>query len=114
MAKTVKKETVKKEPVKKATPKKATPKKAAGAKGSGLTKPMIISEQLQKVIGKKTCSRADTMSLVWKYIKENELQVPTDKRTIAPDTTLAGVTGKTPFGMMQLAGKLSKHLTNIE
>lgn len=99
MAKATKKAEVKKE------------KKSASKKGSGLMKPMLVSESLQKVIKKKSCSRADSMKYTWEYIKKNKLQDEKDKRTIVPDAILAEVTGKNPFGMMQLAGKVFKHLS---
>ena len=95
----------------KATTKKTVTKKETTKKGSGLMKPMMVSESLQKVIKKKSCSRADSMKYTWDYIKKNKLQDENDKRTIVPDAILGEVTGKKSFGMMQLAGKVFKHLS---
>lgn len=101
--------TEKKLTTKKTTDKKG--KKSTEKKGAGLMTPMLVSESLQKVIKKKSCSRAESMKYTWEYIKKNKLQSEKDKRTIIPDNILAEVTGKTPFGMMQLAGKIFKHLS---
>ena len=116
MAKKVKKVT-KKTPAKKTTKKTVTKKPVKkttkkNAKNTGLNKPMKVSESLQAVIGKKTCSRPQSMKFIWGYIKENKLQDTNDKRIINPDAKLSKVIGKKPINMMKLAGATFKHLSD--
>lgn len=77
----------------------------------GLMKPMNCSSDLSAVIGKKKCSRAETMKLLWAYIKKNKLQDEDDKRTIIPDSKLGRVLGSRPINMLKIAGKISDHLS---
>ncbi len=48
-----------------------------------------VTEDLEDIIGKKTSSVAEIQELIWKYIKDNKLQSPLDKRYIIPDQKLA-------------------------
>ena len=48
-----------------------------------------VTEDLEDIIGKKTSSFAEIQELIWKYIKDNKLQSPLDKRYITPDRKLA-------------------------
>ncbi len=48
-----------------------------------------VTEDLEDIIGKKTSSVAEIQELIWKYIKDNKLQSPLDKRYITPDRKLA-------------------------
>ncbi len=90
--------------------KTAYEKPAKGAKrGRGaLLKP---SKELSAIIGTDPLSRGDATKKLWIYIKEKDLQDPTNKRRILPDKLLTKVIGKEGIDMMKLAGFLSKHLS---
>lgn len=78
------------------------------AKGSGLAQPVEVSEELYEIVGKSPTTRAHITKMVWKYIKENDLN---EGRQIYPDEVLAACTQTRPFDMMKLPGLLKDHIT---
>lgn len=80
-------------------------------KTNALQKPVQLSGALEDVIGKGPMTRAQVTSKIWEYIKGNNLQKPSDKRTIVPDAKLAGVIGKDEISMFKMTAEVSKHLT---
>lgn len=48
---------------------------------------------LRDITGKVAATRSEYVRLVWKYIKENKLQDPTDGRFIRPDQRLSKLMG---------------------
>ncbi|XP_009774096.1 upstream activation factor subunit UAF30 isoform X2 [Nicotiana tabacum] len=58
--------------------------------GSGFLAPVRLSDALVKFfgIGENALTRADVIKRIWQYIKENELQDPSDKKTIICDERL--------------------------
>lgn len=80
-------------------------------KTNALQKPVQLSGALEEVIGKGPKTRAQVTSDIWKYIKANNLQKPSDKRTIVPDAKLSGVIGKDEISMFKMTAEVSKHLT---
>ncbi|MDJ0979778.1 MAG: SWIB/MDM2 domain-containing protein [Erythrobacter sp.] len=78
---------------------------------NALQKPVQLSSELEAVVGKGPMPRTEVTSKVWAYIKANDLQKPTDKRTIVPDAKLGAVIGNDEINMMKMTGKISKHLT---
>ncbi|XP_055815797.1 upstream activation factor subunit spp27-like isoform X2 [Solanum dulcamara] len=58
--------------------------------GSGFLAPVRLSDALVKFlgIGENALPRADVIKRIWQYIKENELQDPSDKKTIICDERL--------------------------
>ncbi|XP_009629952.1 upstream activation factor subunit UAF30-like isoform X2 [Nicotiana tabacum] len=58
--------------------------------GSGFLAPVRLSDALVKFFGngEKALTRADVIKRIWQYIKENELQDPSDKKTIICDERL--------------------------
>jgi len=86
--------------------------KKAGAKGKGgrFQKEQTLSKELADVVGEKKLSRGQVTKKIWEYIKKNNCQDPSNKRTIIPDEKLAKVFGSTePVDMFQMARLLSKH-----
>ena len=82
-------------------------------KKTAFMKPVTVSEVLSTVVGAGPMPRADVTRKLWDYIKENKLQDTTNKRMINPDANLAEVFGSADqIDMFQMAGKISKHLTN--
>ncbi|WP_379545711.1 SWIB/MDM2 domain-containing protein [Qipengyuania sp. DSG2-2] len=80
-------------------------------KNNALQKPVTVSPELENVIGKGPMTRAEVTKKVWDYIKANDLQKPTDKRTIVPDAKLGGVIGKDEISMFKMTAAVSKHLS---
>ncbi len=80
-------------------------------KNNALQKPVTVSPALENVIGKGPMTRAQVTSKVWEYIKANNLQKPTDKRTIVPDAKLGGVIGNDEISMFKMTAAVSKHLS---
>ena len=80
-------------------------------KNNALQKPVQLSPALENVIGKGPMTRAQVTSKVWEYIKANNLQKPSDKRTIVPDGKLGGVIGNDEISMFKMTAAVSKHLT---
>ncbi len=76
---------------------------------SGIQKKLKISAELEAFSGVKELSRAETMKVLWDYIKANNLQNPENKKEILPDAKLATIIGKEPINMMKMAGALAKH-----
>jgi DNA topoisomerase-1 len=86
-------------------------KKGTKVKKTTPQKGVKLSKNLASLLGQKEASRPEATKLIWDYIKEHQLQNPTNKREIIPDKALAEALGQTtPFDMMKLAGLLSKQL----
>ena len=88
----------------------ASPSKPRTKRQSGFTKPVQLSTNLSEFLGMITCSRTDVTKLVWKYIKDNNLQNPADKRQILCDAKLQILfDGKSKVGMF----KMTKYLSDV-
>jgi upstream activation factor subunit UAF30 len=86
----------------------------AKKKVSGLTKPMKVSDDLEAIIGVSEASRPECSKLLWAYIKENNLQRPTNKQYFTPDKKMAKIFGKDEirgFGMQKFLGA---HLSPLD
>jgi len=62
--------------------------------GGSIHQKFRADEHLERVTGEQFATRAQFVSLVWKYIKENNLQTKEDGRVIVPDETLSRVMGQ--------------------
>lgn len=69
------------------------------------------SQELHNLLGLEKITRPHMMKVLWKYIKQNNLQNPQNKREILPDPKLAAVVGSSPISMFHLGGALGKHLS---
>lgn len=79
---------------------------------SAFMKPMSISEELAAVVGKGPMPRSEVVKKLWAYIKENNLQDPTNKRNINADEKLKKVFGgKSVVNMFEMTKLVSKHLS---
>jgi hypothetical protein len=70
---------------------KRSTRKASSNTNSGFLKPVEISEKMAKFTGWSSSeprSRVDVTKHICKYIKDNNLQNPQDRREIIPDKTL--------------------------
>lgn len=82
------------------------------AAGSGLAKPMNLSAELQAVVGAGPMPRTEVTKLLWKYIKENNLQNPENKREIIADDKLRPIFGgKDKVNMFEMTKLVSAHLS---
>merc|ERR1711936_207494 len=84
-----------------------------GGKGSGLTKPMKVSADLADVIGTKEASRAQCIKLLWKYLKEHNLQDSENKQYFFPDKKMGKIFGTERIRAFGMAKFLGAHLTPI-
>ncbi|CCC69076.1 hypothetical protein NCAS_0C00860 [Naumovozyma castellii] len=91
--------------------KKKRKRKDAEGSNSISAKKYVLSEPLQQLIGEKELPRTQVVKMVWSYIKEHNLQNPSDRREIISDELMEPVFGKkmTIFSMHKI---LSKHLFN--
>ncbi|HZH07531.1 MAG TPA: SWIB/MDM2 domain-containing protein [Lautropia sp.] len=82
-----------------------------GTSTDGLHRALKVSPELEAVIGVKEVARADAVSKIWAYIRENNLQNPEDKREILPDEKLKKVfDGRDKVTMFEMNKHLSNHL----
>ncbi|KAJ2723245.1 hypothetical protein GGI07_002747 [Coemansia sp. Benny D115] len=77
---------------------------------TGLSKPMKLSDDLREFLGQKYCARTDVVKNLWKYIKENNLQDPADKRYILCDAQLQKLFECERLYMYTMNKLLNKHL----
>ncbi len=89
------------------------PAKAGGKRkpNAAFMQPMVCSEALQAIVGKKPMPRTDVTKKVWDYIKQNGLQDSVNRKMINPNPTLALVIGEQPVSMFDMTKKISKHLS---
>lgn len=74
---------------------------------------LIVMEPLSDLLGETSLSRTQVVKKLWEYIKQHDLQNPTDRREIMCDSQMEPIFGKkmTMFSMNKL---LSKYLKNPE
>ncbi len=79
---------------------------------SAFMKPLNVSEDLAKVVGKGPMPRSEVVKKLWVYIKKNNLQDPKAKRNIIADEHLKKVFGgKAVVDMFEMTKLVSKHLS---
>merc|ERR1711997_622947 len=86
---------------------------APSGKGSGLTKPMKVSDDLAAVVGMKEASRAQCIKMLWKYLKDHNLQDPENKQYFFPDKKMGKIFGNERIRAFGMAKFLGAHLTAI-
>ncbi|XP_010461790.1 PREDICTED: upstream activation factor subunit UAF30-like isoform X1 [Camelina sativa] len=79
-------------------------------KGGGFTKVCSLSPELQAFTGTSQLARTEVVKMLWKYIKENNLQDPSDKRTIICDESLRSLFPVDSINMFQMNKQLAKHI----
>lgn len=82
----------------------------AKSKGKGLDKKLELSEELSEFMGKDYASRAEITKEIWKHIKAEDLQDPSNRRNIIPDEVLEPILGSKKITMFQIASKISDHV----
>ena len=108
---------------------KATPKKKSKAKinsdddsnvsdsekpekerKGGFHKPMTLSQPLSEMLGESQLSRPQTVKKIWAYVKERDLQDPSDKRQIRCDDAMRAVFKQERVHMFTMNKLLASHL----
>jgi DNA topoisomerase I len=85
--------------------------KAPAAKKTRKMPEVHLSKELADVVGSQTMPRAEVLKKLWDYIRANNLQDPTNKRSIRPDAKLAKVFGtKDPVDMFKMTGLVNAHM----
>jgi len=94
--------------------KKKRKKKEPGEKRkppASFTAPYRLSPELIDVVGESVLSRPQVTSKLWEYIKANNLQLPSDKRTILCDDKFKIIMdGNERITMFQMNKYVSAHL----
>ena len=84
----------------------------AAKAGSAFMKPLNVSADLEKVVGKGPMPRSEVVKALWVYIKKHNLQDPAKKRNIMADANLKVVFGgKAVVDMFEMTKLVSKHLS---
>jgi upstream activation factor subunit UAF30 len=79
---------------------------------SAFMKPLAVSEDLAKVVGKGPLPRSEVVKKLWVYIKKHGLQDAKNKRNINADANLKAVFGgKNTVSMFEMTKLVSKHLS---
>ena len=74
-------------------------------------KPVNPDDALSAVVGGEPMPRTEITKRIWTYIKENDLQEPTNKRMINADDKLLKVfNGKKQVSMFEMTKLISDHL----
>uniref|UniRef100_A0A1J3HPM7 Upstream activation factor subunit spp27 n=1 Tax=Noccaea caerulescens TaxID=107243 RepID=A0A1J3HPM7_NOCCA len=90
--------------------KPAKPEEKPKKKGGGFTKVCSLSPELQAFTGTPQLARTEVVKMLWRYIKENNLQDPSDKRTIICDESLRSLFPVESINMFQMNKHLAKHI----
>jgi len=84
-------------------------------KAKGILKVVKISAQMANFMKKTEASRPEMSKAIWAYVKEKNLQLPTDKRTFKIDETLKPIfPNHEQIGMFEIAKQLSAHVIKEE
>lgn len=96
---------------------KASAAGTPAAKGTGarkpnpaFMKPLEPSPELAAIVGKDSLPRTEVVKKMWEYIKQHDLQDPSNKRLINADAPLEKVFGKSQVNMFEMTGLVGKHL----
>ncbi|KAK9064868.1 hypothetical protein SSX86_016250 [Deinandra increscens subsp. villosa] len=91
-------------------------KGGGGGGGGGLMAPIPLSEALVKFLGtgENTLARSDVVKRIWAYIKQNNLQDPSDKRRILCDDKLKELFDVDTFNGFTVSKLLVTHFVKPE
>ncbi|KAG8098291.1 hypothetical protein GUJ93_ZPchr0013g35047 [Zizania palustris] len=79
-------------------------------RGGGFTKLCSLSPTLQEFVGAPELARTEVVKKLWAYIRENNLQDPSNKRKILCDDTLKKIFNVNSIDMFQMNKSLTKHI----
>jgi upstream activation factor subunit UAF30 len=75
---------------------------------------MTLSEPLAAMLGQPTLSRPQTVKQIWAYVKERDLQDPSDRRQIRCDDAMHAVFKQDKVHMFTMNKLLASHLYPAE
>ncbi|TVU44860.1 hypothetical protein EJB05_04321, partial [Eragrostis curvula] len=79
-------------------------------RGGGFTKLCSLSPVLQEFVGTSELARTEVVKKLWAYIRENNLQDPSNKRKILCDERLKKIFNVNSIDMFQMNKALTKHI----
>lgn len=71
---------------------------------------MTLSTPLSELVGAAQLSRPQTVKKIWEYVKERDLQDPSDKRQIRCDDAMRAVFKQDRVHMFTMNKLLAQHL----
>ncbi|KAK9285737.1 hypothetical protein L1049_024936 [Liquidambar formosana] len=83
-------------------------------RGGGFCKLCSLSPQLQKFVGVPEMARTEVVKQLWIYIREHDLQDPSNRRNIICDETLRALFGVNSINMFQMNKSLAKHIWPLD
>ncbi|XP_042061084.1 upstream activation factor subunit UAF30-like [Salvia splendens] len=83
-------------------------------RGGGFTKLCSLSPELQKFTGVPELARTEVVKQLWVHIKENNLQDPSNRKSIICDDTLNKLFGVDTIDMFQMNKALTKHIWPLD
>uniref|UniRef100_A0A166AZZ5 DM2 domain-containing protein n=1 Tax=Daucus carota subsp. sativus TaxID=79200 RepID=A0A166AZZ5_DAUCS len=89
-------------------------KGSGGSGGGGFKKVCSLSPELQKFTGVPELPRTEVVKQLWSYIKENNLQDPSDRRNIICDDSLRVLFNVDSINMFQMNKALAKHIRPLD
>ncbi|EXJ96470.1 hypothetical protein A1O1_01596 [Capronia coronata CBS 617.96] len=81
---------------------------------TGFHKPLNLSPALSNFFGETQLSRPETTKRMWAYIKENDLQDPSDKRYIVCDSRMREIFRQDKVHMFTMTKLISQQMYNPE
>ena len=79
---------------------------------SAFMKPLSVSADLAAIVGAGPMPRSEVVKKLWVYIKDKNLQDPSNKRNINADAALKKVfAGKDVVNMFEMTKLVSAHLS---
>ncbi|GFP93787.1 upstream activation factor subunit spp27, partial [Phtheirospermum japonicum] len=82
--------------------------------GGGFTKLCSLSPELTKFTGVSQLARTEVVKQVWCYIREHNLQDPSNRRNILCDDTLRNLFAADTIDMFQMNKALAKHIWPLD
>ncbi|XAR73953.1 hypothetical protein NMG60_11008094 [Bertholletia excelsa] len=83
-------------------------------RGGGFCKLCSLSPELQKFVGVPELARTEVVKQLWRYIREKDLQDPSNRRNIICDDTLQALFGVDRINMFQMNKALAKHIWPLD
>ncbi|WOG93121.1 hypothetical protein DCAR_0312402 [Daucus carota subsp. sativus] len=103
-----------KAPLTRTRPKKQKKKVKRKGGGGGFAKVCSLSPELQNFTGVSKLPRTEVVKQLWSYIKENNLQDPSDRRNIICDDSLRVLFNVDSINMFQMNKALAKHIRPLD
>ena len=79
-----------------------------------MQKPMALSPALSELLGETHLSRPQTVKKIWEYVKERDLQDPSDKRQIRCDDAMRAVFKQDRVHMFTMNKILNQNLYAVD